>query len=329
MEKRTIKWGILSTGNIANKFAQGMAELPDAEIIAVASRGLDRAQSYAQTYNIPTAYGSYAELFENPEVEAVYIGTPHPFHEANVIPCLEHGKAVLCEKPLAVNSAQVNRMIQSAKTNRVFLMEAMWSRHLPVWVQIRQWLQEGLIGDIRLLTADFSFLSLTDDPNHRRYNPDLAGGALLDIGIYPIALAYMIFGEDPEEVQSTMNPFHTGTDETSAYLFRYADGAIASLTSSFAGQGSMEAVITGTKGTIRVPLFWKAQEAYVQLAGEESKRYDFPYAATGLQCQASTMMDCMRAGKLESEIMPWSESIRMMKMMDNLRQSWGLVYPFE
>lgn len=327
--KKTFRWGIIATGNIARKFATGLQELADADLVAVASRNVSNAQQFASDFSVPTAYGSYEELARDPNIDAVYIGTPHPYHLANALLCLDHGKAVLCEKPLAVNTAEVSQMLQKAKEKQLFLMEAMWTRHLPVWVQIRQWLKEGLIGDIRLLLADFSFLSLTDDPSHRRYNPDLAGGALLDIGIYPLALSYDIFQEDPVEVNSTFHPFHTGVDETSAYLFKYANGAVACLSSSFAGQGSMEAVLTGTKGTIRVPFFWKAQEAIVQIAGEEPVHHSFPYAATGLQCQASTMMDCLRQGKIECDLMPHSESLRLVQMMDRLRNDWGVVYPHD
>ncbi|MEM7368799.1 MAG: Gfo/Idh/MocA family oxidoreductase [Bacteroidota bacterium] len=329
MNTNTIRWGIIATGNIANKFATGLKELPDAELVGVASRSLDKARQFAKEFAVPKAYGSYEELAQDSDIDAIYIGTPHPYHLANVLLCLEHGKAILCEKPLAVNSKEANLMIEKAREKQLFLMEALWTRHLPVWVQIRKWLDQGLIGEIRLLTADFSFLSNTNDPQHRRYNPELAGGALLDIGIYPLALAYDIFKEEPEEVQSTFHPFHTGVDESSAYLLRYANGAIASLTSSFAGQGSMEAVITGTKGTIRVPFFWKAQSASVQLSGEDVQHHSFPYPATGLQCQASTMMECLRAGKLESELMPHSESLRLIGRMDSLRQSWGLTYPYD
>ena len=329
MSKQTIRWGILATGNIARKFATGLAELPDAELIAVGSRRLEAAQAFATDFQIPKAYRSYESLAQDPEIDAIYVASPHPFHLEHTLLCLHHEKAVLCEKPLAVNAKQASTMIHAATERGVYLLEAMWTRHLPVWTQIRKWLQEGLIGELRLLTADFSFLSLTDDPSHRRYNPELAGGALLDIGIYPLALAYMLFEGEPTSVQSTLHRYHTGVDETSAYLFTYPNGAIASLTSSFAGQGSMEAVLTGTRGTIRVPYFWKAQEATVILPEEEPRHHRFPYPATGLQCQAAAMMEDLRAGKLENALMPHAETLRIARMMDRLRAEWGLVYPGE
>ncbi|MEM7658961.1 MAG: Gfo/Idh/MocA family oxidoreductase [Bacteroidota bacterium] len=329
MSTTPIRWGILATGNIARKFALGLAELPDAELVAVGSRRQAAAEAFGAEFNVAHCHGSYEELAANPEVDAIYVATPHPYHLDNALLCLEHGKAVLCEKPMAVNALEVEQMVAKAREKQVFLMEAMWTRHLPVWRAIRTWLAEGLIGDIRLLTAEFSFLSSTRDPADRKFNPALAGGALLDVGIYPVALAYDLFRADPEAVRSLHQAFSTGVDEQSAYLFRYPNGAMAVLSSGFAAHGAKEAVIAGTKGTIRIPLFWKAQEVIVELTDQAPVRHEFPYAATGLQHQAVSMMAALRAGKLECEEMSWEMSLQLARMMDRLRTEWGLVYPGE
>lgn len=324
-----IRWGILATGKIAHKFATGLAELPDAHLQAVASRDQARAEAFAREFGIVQAHGSYEALAADPEIDIVYVASPHALHRDHTLLCLAHGKHVLCEKPIALNAAQAQEMFEAAQQHGRLLMEAMWTRFLPAWQQARQWLDQGLLGDLRLLQADFSFLAHTFDPQHRNFNPALGGGALLDIGIYPIALAYWLFGEDPIEVQTTATLGQTGVDEQSAYLFRYANGAQAILNSSFQTHGPKEALLCGTKATLRVPLFWRASELIVERHLQEPTHHAFPFAATGLQHQASAVMEDLRAGRLENATMPPAESLRLMHMMDRLRASWGLRYPGE
>lgn len=326
MEK--IRWGIMSPGRIAHKFAQGLQTLPDAIIQAVGSRNAGRAQEFGAAYNIPNVHDSYEALVNDPEVDVIYVAPPHPWHMENTLLCLEHGKPVLVEKPFAINAQQGEKMIAKAREKGLFLMEAMWTRFIPANVALRKLLAEGTIGDVRMLTADFGFYSEWE-PESRKFNPDLAGGALLDVGIYPIAYAYMIFKEDPDHVSSTASICETGVDDQSAYLFGYKNGAIARLSSSVRVLTAMEAVLHGTKGSIHIPIFWKAPHFTVTLRGQEPVRHDFPYESTGMQFQATEVMQCLREGKLESDIMPLSETMRIARLMDSIRESWGMKYPME
>ncbi|GAB4414289.1 MAG: Gfo/Idh/MocA family oxidoreductase [Bacteroidia bacterium] len=326
---RPIRWGILATGKIAHKFAQGLQTLPDARPQAVGSRQADAAHAFADTYGIPHRHASYEALAADPEVDIVYVASPHNFHLEHALLCLHHGKHVLCEKPLTINAQEAAILYHTARARGLFLMEALWTRFLPAWVQVRQWIAEGLIGQVKLLRADFSLVSATFDPEDRKFNPHLAGGALLDVGIYPINAAYMVFGEDPAEVSSAAEMYSTGVDVQSAYLFRYRSGAIAVLNSGFEVDGTKEALIQGTLGTIRVPLFWRAGEVIVQLHGEAPVRHDFGFEATGLQYEAAACMEALRAGWLEHPQMPAAETLRIMRLMDRLRDTWGLRYPGE
>ncbi|MFK7922670.1 MAG: Gfo/Idh/MocA family protein [Bacteroidia bacterium] len=326
MEK--IRWGILATGKIAGKFAAGMQTVENASLQAVGSRSIENANAFAKQYGIETVHTSYEALANDPEVDIIYIATPHPYHHANTLMCLEAGKAVLCEKPIAINAKQTAAMIAKAKEKNVFLMEAMWTRFLPVWVQIKAWLDEGKIGDIMQLNADFGFKAPWN-PKNRVLNPELAGGAMLDVGIYPLALAYHIFGEDPIHASTTAHIGTTGVDEQSAYLLGYANGAFANLSSGIQIESSRKATIVGTKGRIVIPLFWKASEVRIEYADGREEYYPFPYESSGLQYQAVHAMQCLAEGKKESPVMPWSESLRLMKLMDSFRAEWGLKYPEE
>ena len=327
---KSIRWGILAPGRIATKFATGLNTLTDAKIQAVGSRSLEKAQAFAGQFGIPNVHGSYQALAEDPEVDVVYVANPHNFHRQNVLRCLEAGKPVLCEKPIGVNYQDAKAMFDKAEEKGLFLMEAMWTRFLPGIVRIREWIAEGRIGRVKQLYADFGY-SGTTDPNHRILNPHLAGGALLDVGIYPIAFAYMIFGEDPVHISSHADIESTGVDGQSAYLFGYPGGRFALLSSAVQTDSPCRAVIAGTKGRIEIPLFWRASEASIVRDREAHVLHHekFPFESTGLQYQAVEVMRCLREGKTQSEIMPWSESLRMAQTMDTLRDQWSMRYPFE
>jgi predicted dehydrogenase len=325
----SIRWGILATGKIARKFALGLAQLPEAHLQAVASRDLARARAFAQEFGADTAHGSYEALAADPRVDIVYVASPHPLHREHTLLCLRRGKHVLCEKPMALNAQEAQEMFAEAQKHDRYLMEALWTHFLPAWRQARRWLREGLIGEVRLMQIDFCLRSDTFDPQDRKFAPELGGGALLDIGIYPIAMAYAIMDQEPVEVHSTATLGATGVDEQSTYLFRYANGAQALLSSSFLTHGPKEAIINGTKGSLRLPLFWRASEVQVHRHEQEPEIYPFPYAATGLQHQAQAIMADLRAGRRESAIMPPSATLRRLRMMDRLRRDWGLAYPQE
>ncbi|MEL6676694.1 MAG: Gfo/Idh/MocA family oxidoreductase [Bacteroidota bacterium] len=328
MSQSPIRWGIIAPGRIAHKFADGLSQLPDAILQAVASSNADRAQAFADQFGFAKTYTSYEDLLQDPEIDIVYIASPHPFHHQQALLCLDHGKHVLCEKPMAINYAQSAEVIEKAREKGLFFMEALWTRFLPIMQEVKKWVFEERIGEIQWLRADFGFRA-TFDAQNRKYNPELAGGTLLDIGIYPLNMAYLFFQEDPQETQSTASLGSTGVDEQSAITLKYSSGAIAELGASFRVESPKELHIMGSKGQIRVPLFWRSSEASLEIYGDKTETLYRPYASFGLQCQATYVMESLRQGRTEEPLMPWSESLRIMKKMDELRMNWGVRYPGE
>ncbi len=328
---KTIRWGILGLGNIAKAFVTGLRAVPDAQVVAVGSRSLIKAQAFAAEFcpdHSVSAHGSYAALAADPAVDVIYIATPHPMHLADALLCLEAGKAVLCEKPIAVNAKQVEQMIAVARRKQVFLMEAMWTRFLPVMVQVRQWLQEGAIGQPRQVAADFGFRGPWE-PDGRLLNPAYAGGALLDVGIYPIAFAAMVFGAQPQSIGGTAHIGTTGVDEQAAISLGYVGGGQAALRCAIQTETPQQARIDGTEGSIVLPnKFWQATTATLT-AGTRNETISLPHVANGYEYEAMEVGRCLRAGIMESPIMPLAESLALMRILDTLRQQWGLRYPMD
>jgi predicted dehydrogenase len=327
MEK-TIRWGILGPGNIAHRFAEGLSVLADAELIAVGSRSSERADKFANEFSIPHRHGSYVDLANDPDVDAIYVATPHPFHKEYTILCLEAGKAVLCEKPLAVNAQQAREMVECARESRKFLMEAMWTRFLPAMVKVREWLAEGAIGEARMLTADFGFRSGWN-PEGRLLNPELAGGALLDVGVYTVAMAHMVFDGSPSRITSMAHIGETGVDEQSAILLGYDSGQLAMLSCAVRTSTPQDARIMGTEGSIHIPGFWHTTSATLYASGKNAERIEMPFEGNGYNYEAAEVMRCLRGGKLESDITPLDESLSIIETMDKVRAQWGLKYPME
>lgn len=324
-----IHWGIIGCGSIAAKFAEGLGVLADAELTAVGSRTEKKAHAFAKEHNATRAHGSYERLAEDPNVDVVYVATPHPFHMENTILCLEHGKAVLCEKPFAMNARQAERMIDTAENKGLFLMEAMWTRFLPMTRKICQIVKEGMIGDVRFFQADFGYRTPWD-PQHRALDPVLGGGALLDVGIYPISYASMLFDSQPANITSQGHIGKTGVDEQSTYLFSYDNGQLAALFSAVRTRTSWEAVIAGTDGMIKIHSpFWRAEKATLVTADNEEVLIEEPLEGNGYNYQAAEVHDCLRQGKLQSEIMPLTETLAIMEILDKIRQQWQLNYPCE
>jgi dihydrodiol dehydrogenase / D-xylose 1-dehydrogenase (NADP) len=323
--KTEFGWGILGPGRIATRFATDLGNLPEARLVAVGSRTVERAELFAQRFHIERAYGSYEDLARDPDVDVVYVATPNPFHPEHAMLCLRHGKAVLCEKPMAVNEWHVQRMVECARENGVFLMEAMWTRFLPVMDQVRGWLAEGKIGDVRLLSADFGFRTEWN-PQGRLLNPDLAGGALLDVGIYVLALASMVMGGSPVEIEAVAHIGETGVDEQSAMLCRYRGGALALLSCAVRTQTPQEARIHGTAGSIHIPGFWHATTATLQVYGQDPVQVVRP---AGYHYEAAEAMSCLRAGVTESSLMPLDESIAIARTLDRVRAYVGLAYSMD
>lgn len=326
--KQTIRWGILAPGSISRAFAEALKVSEGAELVAVGSRDLARAQKFASEFGATKAYGSYEELAADPEVDAIYIGTPHAFHEDNTVMCLQQGKHVLCEKALALNAGQVERMITVARREDLLLMEAMWTRFLPAMIRVRELVAEGAIGVPRILNADFGFYAQFD-PQSRLFNPALGGGTLLDIGIYPLSLAYMLFGE-PVDVASFATLGQTGVDEESAILLHHRGGELAVLNAAFTVDTPREAVIQGTEGSIRIHKpFWACSRITIEKNGGRSETFEFPFRGGGYAYEAEAFMDLIREGKRDSDIMPLQESLAIMRIMDGLRAEWGVRYPGE
>ncbi|MDZ4763090.1 MAG: Gfo/Idh/MocA family oxidoreductase [Chloroflexota bacterium] len=323
------RWGILSTGSIAGIFATGLKELPDAEIVAVGSRSQDSADAFGARFNIPRRYASYEDLANDPEVDAIYIGTPHPMHKDSALLCLNAGKAVLCEKPFMLNAGETRTVIQTARERGVFLMEAMWTRFIPATTKVRELIASGAIGDVRLMTVDFGFRA-TFDPKHRLFAPELGGGSLLDIGVYDLALASLVFGRAPIHVVADADKGATGVDEQMAAILRYDDGALAVLTSAVRTDTPQEAVINGTHGRIRIhSQFWRPTRLTVTIPNEPERVYDIPYAGNGYHYEAAEVARCLREGLTESPTMPLDETLAIMETMDTIRAAFGLVYPRE
>lgn len=326
---KTIQWGILGTGAIAKLFAEGLRAVPGARLAAVGSRTQAAAERFGAAHGVPRRHGSYEALAADPEVDIVYIATPHALHKDNSILCLRAGKHVLCEKPFTINAREAEELVAVARAEKRFLMEAMWTRFLPVMEAVRQWLREGAIGSVRMVQADFGFRA-ADDESSRLLDPALGGGSLLDVGVYPIAFAAMVYGRPPERMTGLAHLGRTGVDEQAAYVFGYPDGALALLSSAVRTNSPQEAVILGETGHIRVAApFWNATEATLFRDGREPIIAAPRRTGNGYNYEAEAAVACLRDGRLEDPRMPLDESVAIMRTMDALRAQWGMKYPME
>ncbi len=326
MKDGTIRWGILGTGNIANKMADALKSLSGAQLVAVGSRSAEKAEEFGGRHGIPRRHSSYEALADDPDVDIIYVCTPHTLHASNSLLCLERGKAVLCEKPFTVNSAQARAVVTKAREKGLFLMEAMWTRFLPAIRRCREMVLSGRIGEVRMLQADFGFRAGWD-PQGRLLNPELAGGGLLDVGVYTVSLSYLLLGA-PSRLESMAHIGETGVDEQNALLLGYPGGQIAILSSAVRTNTPHVAYIIGTEGMIRIPAFWCARE-FTVISGGKEERIEEGYPGNGFEFQAMEAMQCLREGRTESATMPLDESISIMETMDRAREQWGLKYPGE
>lgn len=322
----TIKWGIISTGHISNKFAKALAILPEAKLVAVASRNLSSAKEFADNYNIPKAYASYQELADDPEIDVIYIGTPHTFHLENSVMCMRKGKAVLCEKALTINANEAREMVRVAREENVFLMEAMIPRHVPLLRKVVQWVKDGRIGEVRMVKAsrcarrDFSMEA-------RQLNPELGGGALLDVGVYVISFASQILGKAPVECVGMSHIGEYGSDEQGVALLKYNKGEIADLSFALRTEAVNEAYILGTEGWIKIDdVFAVPTKATLFINKKEVETIEEPIIGNALNYEAEEVMRCLKAGLKESPYMLLNESIEIMEIMDKVREPWGFKY---
>jgi len=322
-----IRWGIMGPGGIARSFAGDLKLLPDAELVAVGSRSRDRADAFGEEFKVPRRHASYEALAQDPDVDVVYVATPHPMHKPCTILCLEGGKAVLCEKPLTVNAREAEEVVGRAREKELFLMEAVWTRFFPAIDRLRELLAEGAIGEPLMVQVDFGFKAHFD-PKRRLFAPELAGGSLLDVGVYCISMSHMLFGK-PAEMTGLATIGQTGVDEQAAWVFKYPGGQLAICMSAISTTTPHEAGVFGTEGSIRVHSpFWCPSKLTVR--GETGeKQHELKFKGRGMQFEAAAVMKCLREGKLEHELMPLDESVEVMRTMDALREQWGVRYPFE
>ncbi len=322
-------WGIIGLGRIAHKFAFELHQTGLGQIQAVASRDNSKAESFAKEYNIPNAYGSYEDFLNRAQVQAVYIAVPHHLHAEYTQKCLERGIPVLCEKPFTINYKELEALVVLARQKKVFLMEAMWARFMPHIQWIKQLVDQNELGNILHMKAEFCFKGkergLTQGVERLLKN-ELGGGALLDIGIYPLFLSYLLLGI-PVKIQSQANII-SDIDENCMMLCHYESGATAYLESSITWESVGLAVIYFEKGTITIPARWhESNQVIFQRTGEAAETKSWHYPSRGFYYEMKEVQDCINAGKTESDLMPLHYSLDIMKMMDQIRGQIGLKYP--
>jgi scyllo-inositol 2-dehydrogenase (NADP+) len=326
MKNNKIKWGILSTGRIAHTFAIALQSVPGSELYAVGSRSIETAREFASEFSVPKAYGSYEEFVKDPDIDVIYIGTPHNLHLENTLLTLNHNKHVLCEKPMGVNLREENIMINKAKEKNLFLMEALWSRFLPHIIKTKELIGSGEIGDVKLLTAFFSIKS-DNGQEHRHYNIDLCGGTILDIGIYNIFLSYLLLGK-PKSISAIAGLSEQGGDNSCSYTFRYDKDTLSVMYSSFLANPAVVAEIHGTKGKIILDHLWfcPGNVKVIYHNGSE-KLVEFKVKGNGYELEAEEAVRCIRAGKTQSDLWSWNDSIQLITIMDSIRKECGIFYP--
>lgn len=322
----SLRWGIIGTGNVAKQIAEALTFL-QSPITAVASRKIENAQRFAQQFHIEVVTDHYDSLCQRDDIDVVYVALPHTLHYSITLCALSHGKHVLCEKPIGVNKNQAEQMFTYAKQQRLLLMEAMWTRHIPLLTHMVSLVKSGLLGDVRLLKADFSIDEGIRFPAHRLLDPSLAGGALLDTGVYPLTISSMIFGDSPHILWSQAYLEH-GVDMDNFTVLEYPTGAKALLYSGISGSLPEEALIICNKGYVRLYNFFYPQKADI-CSGGVIKTVNEPFLCNGYEYQLKHMESCIMDGIMESPVVPHQCSLNMMDMLDKLRDCWGLIYPQE
>ena len=303
-----IRWGIVGTGGIASAFARDAEHAANAEVVAVGSRSDESAAAFAQTYGIERSHGSYDALYADPEVDAVYVATPHTLHTENSAAALRAGKAVLCEKPLTVTPAESRALLDVARETGGYLAEAMWTHFLPAVQTAREWVETGRIGQILHLKADFGY-EQPYDPDSRLFSPGLAGGVLLDMGIYPVALAWWFLREHPEAISAVAHRAPTGVEDDFVARFDYASGAVATLSSSFRCTLPNTAYVIGDEATIRIPDFFRARSCELLHGDDQLDAFEDGRDGLGYEFQIEAVSADVRAGRQQSEVVPWEASL--------------------
>ena len=326
MKKDKIRWGIIGLGKIAAKWVEDLLLCREAELYAVASRSRTKADAFAEKYGAEKAYGSYDQLINDPEVDVVYVATPHTFHYENTIASLSNGKSVLCEKPMGMNLLEVDKMIALAKKNNLFLMEAMWTRFIPSIEKMLDIVKQGSLGKILFIRADFGFKA-SWDPSGRVFNKALGGGSLLDIGIYPVFLSRLLLG-DPKEIKAVARKSITGVDTYCAVLFDYEGGEKAVLESTFEADTPIEAYIYGSKGFLKLhKRFHHTKKISVHLTDhDKEEEIILNYVGNGYYHEIKEVVDRLKNNEIQSSKFTWEESRNLIALLDKIREKINLHY---
>ena len=319
--------GIMGSGNIAGIMAGTINKMKNVRVYAVASRQQVHADVFAGKYGCKKAYGSYADLVADKKVDLIYVATPHSEHYENVKMCLEAGKPVLCEKAFTLNAAQAEELVRIAAEHKVFLAEAMWTRYMPMLTTIREVIGSGIIGEPKTLTANLGYVISSKE---RLTNLALGGGALLDVGVYTINFALMIFGHNISKIASCCTFTETGVDEQNAICLQYYDGKVANLNSSMVSLSDRQGIIYGTKGFAVVENINNFESTSVyDRQYKKVASYKCPKQISGYEYEVEACIEAIKCGQIECAQMPHSETLRVMRIMDEIRSQWGMKYPCE
>lgn len=324
---KIIRWGILGAGKIANKFASDLRLVDAAELKAIASQDKTKGEQFAKTHNIPIVYNWYESLATSDEVDVVYIATPHGFHHRHAMLLLAHGKAVLCEKAFALNAKQVREMVELARRKQVFLMEAFWTKFIPQFETVKAMIDRGDIGEIKFIQADFGFKA-PSPLAQRLFDPELGGGSLLDIGIYPVFFALALLGK-PVEVSAIMTPYASSVDEQIVVSMKFSTGALAVLSSTFAADTPTEALIAGTEGRIHMRNRFHNPVGHIELVKGKDQMHPvntIREEGFGYQFEARHVCDCLRKGLTQSPVMSLADSLLLIETLDKIRRAAGIKY---
>ncbi len=330
MNNKKIRLGILGAGRIVDRVMKDMHRLENVEITAIAARDAARAHAAADRYGIPNAYGSYMELAQSKKVDLVYIATPHPFHAQQSILMMNHGKHVICEKPMAIHHHEVQQMMDCAKENHVFLMEAMWTRFLPCVQEAARMVRDGVIGEVKNVFGEFSWHAQEYDPEDRVFNLELAGGGLLDLGVYPLMLCMQLLGSNPEKIQSLCRKSKEGVDMHMSIQMQYPSGAIAQLFCGMDACSNDDMQIFGTKGYIVMPACWHPKEFTLHPDGQEQQAFTFEdQGSEAYHYEFDHAAKCILQGMKESPVMPLEESLMAARICTDIRFEHGIIYPWD
>lgn len=325
MKTKRVRWGIAGTGRISHQFVQDFAYVPNGEVIAVSSRSQDSADTFAGQYDIKRAYAGYDTLLADPDIDAVYIASPHTMHFQNTLDAIGAGKHVLCEKPFTINPDESRKLFKVAEQSSVFVMEAMWTFFLPAIQKAQEWLQQGRIGKLRQIKADFGYPQLPFDPNRREYNAEFAGGCLLEMGIYPVSLAWLFMQQDPVGIRTTVHKAPNGVEDDVVMLFDYPDsteGATATLATSFRSKLQNWAYLIGEEGYIAIPDFWRANECSLYHLDTRTDHFYDGRESLGLNYETIAAGEDILANRQQNSIMPWSNTMRFQEHMQRVKQQF-------